>query len=50
MSWRHFVYGMQYLSRAHNRDLLARAEGNRAGQSPEDQYVAWRDQVTRGTR
>lgn len=50
MSWRHFVYGMQYLSRHHNRTLLARAEAARAGGSTEEAYVSWNRRISQGTR
>lgn len=50
MSWRHYVYGMAYISRATNRALLDGASSTRAAGATKDEYSRWRDEVGEGTR
>jgi hypothetical protein len=41
LTWRHFVYGMRHLGRAHTRTLLDRAQAARIGQNAGAGFVEW---------
>lgn len=47
LSWRHYVYGLRYLGRAHVRHQLTTAEAVRLGGAARDDYTAWRGDMNR---
>lgn len=49
LSWRHYVYGAQYLARQRLRGQLTQAEAVRLAGAVQDEYVEWQDDMRRQT-
>ena len=49
LSYRHFVYGLQFVGRTHLRDQLARAQAFRAGQQGNEEFRSWQSDLIRVT-
>ena len=51
LSWSHYVYGQEYLTRATARGLLEAATANRVGVNADQQgYRQWRRELLQETR
>lgn len=49
LSWRHYVYGLGYLGRAHVRTQLMHAQATRLGNATEDGYSTYLTKAERMT-
>jgi len=48
LSWRHYVYAMGHINRAHKQHLLDSAAFTRAAGFAKNDYVDWRNKVEEG--